>query len=303
MPFCFFHTDPDGMLSAAILKRSIPSLTLIPMGNGWRVPYWKIVKGDIIYVVDLTFSPEDMKRLNTEYSLVWIDHHGPVIKAVKDTGIVVQNGIQDDSVAACVLVWRYQHPDLPIPKMIEKTSLYDIGVIFDDPSHPERTDILSMNVAIDMEAEKYSVPKFVENPQHWIDTLSDDTIVDALMTKGRPFYEFQRNHERNMANYIPSEKMFHGHVALCANVAAVDPSDFFSEIADPTKHDLTITFYFNKRGVWVFSLRAVPGHPNPPNVAELAALHGGGGHPRAAGFKVMDCDFPLVLNPAVDALQ
>ncbi len=295
MPICLFHTDNDGILSAAILKKAIPTLTCMPMGNGWKVPFWKLPKGEVVYVVDITFSPEDMNRLNNEYSLIWIDHHDLVIKEIEKAGITVNEGVRDPSMSGCMLTWKYQYPDLPIPKIIEWVNESDLGNIYTQVDHPLADDILAMGMGIRIDP-KYSIPEFVVDPTPWINILTDPTIIDDLIKIGRPLHEYEKSRLATLARYVPNEKLFHGHVALCANVVGVNPSTFFDSVIDPTRHALTITYYFNGKNQWIFALRSVPDHPNPVNVAELAMMHGGGGHPGAAGFKVYHEDFPLELR-------
>lgn len=291
MTTCFFHSDEDGALSAAVVQHAEGgNIQLIPINYGWKLPWYKLTPGERVYVVDFCFSPMDMKTLYEKYDLVWIDHHDTSLREMKEAGFVA-NGLQRDGTAACKLCWEFLFPDKPLPRSIDLISRYDVGEGFDDD------DVMKFQTYV-RHKDGLFFPHRPESKDVWQTMLTSDTFVDQAIQEIKPVYDYIHKQNEVTRNYTSFETMFHGHVALAANAANVNPSTFFGNV-DPNRHEITITFYFSRKGEWKFSLRQVEGNPKKVDVGQIASVYGGGGHKEASGFSTIPSKFPLVLDPSM----
>ena len=291
MTTCIFHTDPDGALSAAVVGLAHPDATFICMNYGWKLPIHRLAKGETVYVVDFTCTPEEMQTLKDNFNLVWIDHHTISIKQMADLGIHIEQGKREVGKAGCLLTWEYLFPDKPVPLVIDLVGRYDVGQAFND------ADAMSL-ISFLRNDKTYLYPHTgQEYADRWKALVTSDDLTRQCTEKGRPAYEFVKQHNESSANFLNFETMFEGHIALAANVANVDPSIFFASLVKPARHAIVITFYWHRKGYWKFSVRQVDGHPTPVDVGELCKKHGGGGHTEAGAFLAYPGKFPLVLDP------
>ena len=81
---CFYHNDADGKCSAFWVKLSAGLTDLennykdefIEMDYSKPFPMDKINKDEMVYIVDFSISPEEMRSLlKITKDVTWIDHH------------------------------------------------------------------------------------------------------------------------------------------------------------------------------------------------------------------------------------
>ncbi len=106
---CYHHDDMDGNMSGAIIKV-----------NYGEHPKQNHDCYDQIFVVDFSFTSDEMKLLNKDNKLVWIDHHisakDKLHQIWNDTNI---KGIRKLDKSGCELTWEYLHPIKQIPLIVE----------------------------------------------------------------------------------------------------------------------------------------------------------------------------------------
>lgn len=112
---CFYHNDLDGRCSAAIvhmwvgIRDCLSPVQFIEMDYNKPIPWDKIHKDEQVWIVDFSFSVEDMTSLmSITTDVTWIDHHVTAIEKFKHWPGKLR-GIRQDGTAACVLTWKYIH--------------------------------------------------------------------------------------------------------------------------------------------------------------------------------------------------
>lgn len=120
---CFYHSaDLDGHCSGAIVKLAHPECEMIPINYGQEFPWDTIILGETVFMVDFSLPAGDMKALNLNSDLRWIDHHKSAIEALSG----LYKGIREIGLGACELVWRYCFPNDPVPYAVHLLSVYDV---------------------------------------------------------------------------------------------------------------------------------------------------------------------------------
>lgn len=125
---CIYHSaDLDGHCSGAIAKYFEPSMELIGYDYGQPFPWEKFDKDCDVIMVDVSLSPEDMKRLSdTVRCFAWVDHHKSAIDDMKRAGLAFP-GNQRVGDAGCELMWEYMAaPGMTMPRVVQLLGSYDV---------------------------------------------------------------------------------------------------------------------------------------------------------------------------------
>lgn len=282
MSTCYFHVDFDGFCAAAIVKKADPNAYTVPINYDQELKKDKIKKGERVYVVDFSFSPEDMKWLADNTDLVWIDHHeSSMIEVIPVIGDDVK-GIRDIKYSGCELSWMYFFPNEPMPRAVTLIGRYDVW------QHDAQLHIVEFNrglTAYDIFPSVYNKGVF----ELWDRIFFDKDLMREILEKGTFLWEKEVAANRRAVKSLAFPVDFHGYKALAVNMGIVD-SYLFSSIENPEQYDMFIGFYRHARGHWKVSLRETPS--TKIHLGKFAAEHykGGGGHIGAAGFCVKTID-------------
>ena len=119
----FYHNDMDGIVSARIILNHLRTQNIpfknedfIEMDYSKEFPLGIIEKGEQVFIVDYSISPEQMYDLLIQTCrVVWIDHHKSAIEKYKDFKTPMEQskpgwkipGLRADGIAGCVLTWWY----------------------------------------------------------------------------------------------------------------------------------------------------------------------------------------------------
>lgn len=278
MAICYFHIDTDGHSSAALIRLyREPSLYCIPINYGWELQRDKIQKDETVYVVDFAFDLEDMRWLNDNTNLIWIDHHGTSIDLLLPIIGNEMAGIRDTNYSGVELTWQYLFSDKDYPKAVALIGAYDLFKLDQMP------DVVEFNRGL----TQYNTFPSHKNPgvfDFWKKVFEDPAFVTEIVQRGSDIWQREQQQNKITMKSRSFEAKFEGYNALIANVGLVD-SLMFTSVIDPNIHDLLIGFYYHNRGYWKVSVREVPGKP-VTNVGKLCMKYNGGGHPGAGGFSV-----------------
>lgn len=115
----------------------------------------------------------------------------------------------------------------------------------------------------------------------WFDNVTDSPVYGIIHT-GKSILEYQKT-QNEPACRCAFEYEFEGLRAICLNNGGAN-SQVFESVYDESKHDIMMPFVFTGSG-WTFSLYTTK---DSIDCSVIAKSKGGGGHKKAAGFKVKE---------------
>lgn len=238
---CYFHgQDLDGECSGALIKLKHPGCEMIPVDYGDQVPWDSLLEGEKVWVVDFSFSPEDMKRLDSMTDLTWIDHHKSSLETV-DTSIA---GTRETGKAGCELVHGFLYPGHEnLPEFVRLLGRYDVW---------DHEDPLILPFQSGMRFQSDTSPN---NTEFWL-AMYDPYIVKETIGIGLIIFKYQNLQNAKYIKSCSFETMIHDLRCVCVN-RMLTGSKIFDSVYDPEKHDIMICFGY--RPPKESNLR--PGHP------------------------------------------
>lgn len=271
---CFYHkADLDGKCSAAIVKNRYDEAALFPADYGDVIPWDQIAPKEIVFVVDFSFPPEEMNKLNEQAELIWIDHHKTAIEA-NDPKI---RGLRRTGEAACELAWDYIFGS----ETAEAVTLLGRYDVWDKSASNWETHILPFQLGMQ------SMDGSPENQELWMSLFLDDgEEVTSIISDGNVIHRYTEESNKSKGEVMMFEGEFLGHPAIFCNV--LGSSQNFKGFYDKKKHDLMLTFVMTKDMTWKVSMYT---ESDSVDVSALAKQMGGGGHRQAAGFTYDNLDF------------
>jgi hypothetical protein len=281
---CFYHADDfDGHCSGAIVKRARLDADLIPANYEMDqdVLMSMIGRGDEVYLVDFSFSPERMVILHETNPTIWIDHHEVAINKMKELGISFP-GLQEVGKAACELAWRFF-----FPKELMPTPVFLLG----------RYDVFDLTARESVEPFQFGLRSHETDPsvngglnmRLWTDLF--DPIhhwewVDDIVTEGRVIMRYVEQENEKYYRRFAFSGVFDGHHAVFLNKGQAGSAAFFNQTKG--NESLCVAFARLPDDKWVVDIYS----DNPKiHCGEIAARHGGGGHRGAAGFICQELPF------------
>lgn len=276
------HTDGDGYASAAVIKQLIPTAEVVLSNYGRKPPYHKLTPNQTIYITDFSFDLRDMQMLDSQYDLIWIDHHSSKIEAAKQAGFNPK-GLRDDSRAACILVWQYFHQDTPPPRVLLLVEDLDIWK-FELPNTLE----------FDFGMRTTDTRPYDKNIQMWYSMLKDEHgVIDDFIGIGKQIAEYLDIIYKLGCEDLCYDTEIDGKQVLCANTRGFNSLFFQPAVKD--HHDACLLFaWIGSIGIWRCSIYQLK--PDV-DVSAIAKKFGGGGHKGASGFGGRTLPFKLEANP------
>lgn len=280
-----YHSkDFDGVCSGTIMKHRYPDIELIGYDYGEPFP-WDRVEGQEVIMADVSLPMDDMVRLAKESaSFLWIDHH---ISAIKD--FVESTAFDpayrflaylDSKFSACELCWKHFFPEREMPKIVEYLGRYDRW----DKSDPTFFDQVLLPFQYGMRA---SFSLNVEFFPTTFFTILGDHPLEVLINSGKAVLSYQARQNAQVCEQRAFDATIYGLRAICCN-GIPHNSQSFDSVYDAEVYKLMVAFSYDGN-VFTFSLYTT--HEDV-DCSQIAKRFGGGGHRKAAGFK---------LNPAETA--
>lgn len=297
----FYHNDMDGIVSARIIleimrerKVEFVNEDFIEMDYAKSFPIDKIIKDEIVYIVDYSISPEQMEQLlKITKRVIWIDHHKSAIEKYKNSSLANQNiaGLRADGIAGCVLTWWYFSG-----KQIETENF-----VKDYPKNPKSV-------------YRSFVPEYIKLAGDWdvwdhlygnktksytvcfnarIKSPFDDLFFDRIKTKedidsfceaGYQMIEYRNGWAKTFMKRYGFETEIDGFRAFVANLGNAN-SEFFGDLIK--EYDIVGTFCFNGE-TYTCSLYS---EKEKVDCSIICTKRGGGGHKGAAGFVCKELPF------------
>jgi oligoribonuclease NrnB/cAMP/cGMP phosphodiesterase (DHH superfamily) len=314
---CFYHNaDLDGHCSAAIVHKFNPKVELIGWNYGDSIPWDKIEAESKVWLVDISFKPDDMAQLaDVAGDVVWIDHHisavlsAPLValsfdgvRAINEQSLeelrrrrplldpkgveilrlggrleVVPSRNKTD--AACLLTWRYFTNNGP-PYVVSALSHWDSWKWIDfDERSKARVRALQFGLrSIDTE-------NFLGDDSPWPPLLDKKPAYTEHIRKGEAIVKYQDEQSRILMK-TAFETELDGHRVLAVN--GTGGSTIFDSIVTNHPDCVALMPFHWSKGHWRVSL-----YSERIDCSKVAAAHGGGGHEGAAGFMCVKLPFTL----------
>ncbi len=269
---CYYHDDPDGISSAAIVKSVYPDAKFYRMNYSDEVEFSSEMIDKTI-IVDFSFKKEQMEWLRKHSKVFcWIDHHKTAMEELQEIWNSDEiDGLRDTTKSGCRLSWEWFYPNESVPRTIELIEDYDIWAW----KYGEKT------------------AQFAEGI--WITTQDpeDDVWYDLLFSS----LPHSFNKILKLGESLLLAKSFRIQKTIRTGIKVI--LDGRSTFMVNTNHDVSKVgeHIYKEMGYPVALMWAMKGHnvicslrSNKIDVGEIAKSHGGGGHKFAAGFEV-DLDF------------
>tara|TARA_Y100000310_G_scaffold339241_1_gene431336 strand:+ start:2263 stop:3096 length:834 start_codon:yes stop_codon:yes gene_type:complete len=275
---CYYHKDcMDGFLAAWVVWTVHPDCEFIPVTYK-DSPDFNLLKGKDVVIVDFSFPFEDLKVIDSvAKSLLVIDHH----QQAYDQELVHMDGdgggniIFDAEKSGCVLAWEHYHPNYPPRSILKYAQDRDLWK-WELPN--------SREINAFMAARIFSKPDFQEVNE--VNALIAVTPNSAFFAGRTLLFEQEVQIKRIIRNPMSIRIGPTTFVAVNTRYAMSEVCEALIE-----KYHMPAAAFFQKDpNTWKWSLRG-------EDVDKSAALYGGGGHPKAAGFYVDRLDHFDLISP------
>lgn len=282
MNYIFYHvSDLDGHCSGAetalFLRSNDEKYKMIPFNYGYEINKEQLIvdKDANLYLVDISFSPEDMLWVKQNCKKVtWIDHHISAIENSKRYDYEDLPGIRNTKHAACKLAYDYfqlKYNDRPIDYL----SNWDIW------NHEDMRTVYF----------QYAMRQFDTNPindeiiDFWRGIIShkNSNRIPFLIKQGECIYNYEIRRYQILARNA-YDIQFGKYKTICIN-SIEHNSKIFDSIPEIDTYDLKIVYNYNATKN-VYRVSFYSANPNV-DCSVIASSYGGGGHKGAAG-----CEMP-----------
>ena len=222
---------------------------------------------EVIYIIDVSFTPEDMRNLHDQHgqqNVILLDHHETA--EAKLSGM--PNCHFDMSKSGAVMAWEHFHPGTPVPELLLFVQDRDL---WKWELHDSRA----------VSAYLHSQRRSFNNWDNIHNVLKRrKTSREKIIAAGQAILEVETRAIRNALSKIQYGKIG-GHEVPIVN-SQVHRSEIGNALAEQHPDHPFAAVYYDTTHVRNWSLRSTP---NGVDVGAVAMKLGGGGHARAAGFK------------------
>ncbi|MCP5170379.1 MAG: phosphoesterase [Hahellaceae bacterium] len=222
-----------------------------------------IVSGKDVYLVDFSYKREVMSELClTAERVIVLDHHISAWEDLEGLDLELDNLELnfDMERSGAVITWEYFHND-PVPFLLACVQDRDLWRFRIPESKNLNAALMSYAFSFEM----------------WDDLVTQPQALQDLLAEGRAINRF-----RDELIKLHKEKAVIGNIAGFDVPIVNAPNAIVSELLNLLSRGYPFAASYSdngsKRG---WSLRS---QEDGVNVADIASLFGGGGHPRAAGF-------------------
>lgn len=259
--------DGYGSALAAYLKFKIDA-QYIPVQHQEPVP--PLEPGSTIYLLDFCYPRPVMETLKKNQTVIVLDHHKTALEdMVGFDGL--KDSVFDLQRSGAMITWQYFHPDREIPKLFRLIQDRDIW----QWQYPETAPVTAVLMTIGY-----------TDFQDWLPYLDDDKIAE-LVDMGKIILKANTHVIKNQLSMsylgrLPGKKEL---------IPMVNTPHLISETCHEMlkaeryqDYPVVAAWYVRDGGKVSYSLRSRPKF----DCTQIALQYGGGGHPQAAGFSVLE---------------
>lgn len=286
---CIYHGNcADGFTAAWVVKkwfeenhkysklengRIVESKIEFIAGVYQTPPPLEQIHGARVIIVDFSYRRPVMEQIaEVAKSVIWIDHHKTAIADMLGYGIGRGDKVTvftDLERSGAGLTWDYFFPDQPRPNLVNIV---------------EDRDLWKFKLEGTRELQAY-IFSFPYEFLHWDIFNIEFENLNNIGTAIQAGTAIERKHFKDINELLPictRHIRIDGVIVPCANLPYTMVSDAGNILAKHNPNLFGICYYDGLTGR-NFSLRSVEGGRD---VSEIAKQFGGGGHARAAGFRV-----------------
>lgn len=251
---------PDGFGGAfAAWKKFGDTAEYRPLSYGKPVP--EDLAGAYVYFIDFCYPKDVMNRLAKDAaSFMVLDHH----LGVKEVVTSMPEYVFDENRSGATIAWSYFHPDTPVPTLL---SYVEDGDLYRHQLPDARALLTYL----------YAEPFSFERWNTLMQELEDPATRAVMVERGtlyRTYYEHLLQQFADRAERVS----FEGYECLLAPSVGIFTSDLGNRLAREVP-PLALLIHARADGLRV-SLRG----DGSVDVAAIARMYGGYGHPNAAAF-------------------
>lgn len=310
----------DGFIAACVVKHAVnEDIEFVPMEYGLLPPteqLLKLVAGKRVYVVDFSLPPDITELLlQVAQRIVMIDHHKSALKAWENhslTKYVSEQRLElvfdtecsgaklahhyaynNSSKYASSTAWQFMSP------WVYAANDYDLWKF----EHPDTRAIAEYFYALpycgDNDFDGFYKSGLLTTSPYLVDEAGNKT---DFVKRGEAVIEYKKTAIRNTYAHYGSMMRLDGFCVPVINVPRGWQSmaaDVMSEFHPSALFNVSTFVDFNA-GVRYYSLRATRGMKF--DVSEIAKKFGGGGHAKAAGFKIKFYPNPTIIDPKIESI-
>lgn len=277
----------DGFTSAWACYRRWPHATFIPYGYDDAPPTEvdPFIDSRHVLIVDFSFKRDVLDYLSmSARSIVVLDHHKTADAELRDVlGFYDEDDLMDKigfgprvfaqfdmNKSGARLSWEFAFPRVTSPKLIDYVEDRDIWRWL----LPDSREINDYVGSFDFDFETWnSLADALSTPSGRQNAVMIGQALNRRKIKDIDSIIKTNAHEGTIDGFNP---------VMIANMPGHLASDAGNILCHENPHALfSATYYFDEYGRQKWSLRS-----NGFDVSEVAKLHGGGGHQKAAGFTV-----------------
>jgi len=281
-PIILYHGDNclDGFGAAyAAWKHFGDNAEYIPVYYGAEPPIDRL-KGNKVFIVDFSYSPEQLKTIHkVTFYVNTIDHHKSFIEAVnagtynellKFTNLFITTG---DNESGAVLTWKYFHNE-PVPDLllhIQDRDLWKFKLNF-------TKEICEALACTELNPRTF---------EHWdyLAILFNRTYGtrEKLISQGTTLLDQKESQIQQHLKHISKKSLWYGHKVIFCNAPRYHASELGNRIAEANPDCIAAIWYFDESNKsYNYSLRSA----GDIDCTKLAKVFGGGGHKNASGFSI-----------------
>ena len=274
--FVIYHAHcPDGLACAGILSSYFKKLGQQAV---WHAadpgdPPPTILKGYAVYIVDLSYTVEELEQIaKSSSAIVLIDHHQTAVDKIKGKVKHISQVYYDIDTSHCAaaLVWDFCYLNQAWPPLLKYIEDHDLGRWL----HPETREVIE------------ELLTWEETPEAWEGIVRYNMIPDQTRTEGRIIAEQKQKESARIIERGIRLVRFHNCEVPCINA----PYFLRNEIANELIQDYPFVLIYQILSQSVnISLRSSTEFGE--NVEKFARPWGGGGHIHAAGFSLSHAEF------------
>jgi oligoribonuclease NrnB/cAMP/cGMP phosphodiesterase (DHH superfamily) len=264
-PLVVYHDScDDGFCAAwAAWRKFREGADYLPSFYGAPAPE---VTGRTVFVLDFSYPRADIKRLiSSENRVILLDHHKSAMQDLNhdldEFGIAGVNFRFEFDMerSGAMIAWQHFFPNVPAPLLVRYVQDRDLW----------------HRILPDVDEFTMGLRSYPRNFEFWerIDT-------DQLIEEGAPILRFVRRHVDQLVDHAYPWKI-DKHVVPVANSPYAFAGDVAARLSESAAFGAAYYDTLNQR---VFTLRSYG--PHGVDVSEIARYYGGGGHTRAAGFRL-----------------
>jgi len=284
----YHNRDLDGFCSGAIAKDfllscKIPYADINMIGYHYGDPMPELEYGSTTYMLDVSFTPEQMLDLSAHVRLVWYDHHKSAIEDSVTHGYNNIPGVRRVGDSASLIAFQSMFVGCKIPEIVYWVDRYDVWKK-SDPLKPwiSWNDVMHAQYGM---RSNFADPRCDDAFDYWRLAFNED-FMQSILEEGRTLFEFEENQ-----NAIRCKRAFdlefQGLKFACINAFPAGSSVLNAYAS--SYHDALMVFSFNgATKMWEVSMYKNELNSESYDLSEIAKEYGGGGHASACGFSVKD---------------